>query len=189
MKLIKITRGVALVVLGCCLAIQAEPAVSLPLTYIQSGFMTGDGGDWYYASYEAKKRRVQAISRWFGAAEVLNMDVETPAGFKSIRDLSRAMGDWSQESGTPFLGFWSFPRFPGFFRPADIDAQPSDYRAAALKADGSLWMRRPPTAKDQESKIKFTGEVIDITNAKAVEDLFRRYARAMRWDGPPESSV
>ena len=175
----------------CCLSLpaQAAPEASWPVTYIQSGFATGGDADWVYPDYDAKKLRVKAISYWFDASEVLNFDVDTADGFADIRDLSRAMADWSRESGALFQGFWSFPRFPGFFRPEDIDAQPVSFRSASLKADGSLWLRRPPSADDQESKIKFTGEVADISNPEAVECLFSNYGRAMRCGGPPESSV
>lgn len=186
--MLSVGRICAAILLVPCLA-GAEGALPRPLTYIQSAFVTGGDGDWYYPTYAAKKLRVQAISRWFEAGEVLNLDMDTPAGFQDIRDLSRAMTDWPESSGKAFGGFWSFPRFPGFFRPQDLDAQPADYRSASLKADGSLWVRRPPLADNNESKIKFTGEVVDLCHAAAVEELFRNYARAMRQDGPPGESV
>ena len=88
-----------------------------------------------------------------------------------------------------FVGFWSFPRLPGYFRPEDIAAQPDDYRAVSLKADGSVWRRAPSPPDDNESKIKFTGEMLDLTNGDAVDELLAGVARVFRHDGPDDECI
>jgi hypothetical protein len=123
------------------LACAQEP--ELPFTYIQSGFTTNDPPMWFCATPERKKLRVEGISQFFDGSEVLDLDVDTVAGRQDVRDLAGAMREVSEEQQRMFVGFWSFPRLPGFFRPDDIAAQPADYRALSLKADGSVWHRAP----------------------------------------------
>ena len=166
------------------------PEAWLPISYLQSGFFTGHE-TWgaHYQDYEAKYIRARELSRVFDAVEVLNQNLDSPAGFREIRETARALRAVSEDREQPFLGFWSFPRFPGFFRAEDIDAQPASWRAASLKADGSLWRRYPSHPDDIESLIKFTGEKLDISHPEAVSTLLANVREAFRWDGPEESST
>lgn len=161
----------------------------LPITYIQSGFTTNDPPMWFCATLERKKLRVEAISRFFDGAEVLDLDVDTVAGRRDARDLARAMREVSEEQGRMFVGFWSFPRLPGYFRPEDTAKQPTEYRALSLKADGSIWQRAPSPPDDNESKIKFTGEMLDLTHEDAVDELLANIARVFRHDGPADECI
>jgi hypothetical protein len=161
----------------------------LPLTYLQSGFMTDSTPAWFYPRLEDKRRRALAIATQFSGAEVLNHDVDTETGRGDVRDLSEAMRLAGNELGRPFIGFWSFPRLPGFFRRSDIASQPDSYRAYSLKADGSLWRRLPSPVESNESRIKFTGEIVDITHEHAVNELLANVARVFRADGPVSECV
>ena len=169
------------------LACAQEP--ELPITYIQSGFNTNDPPMWFCATPERKKLRVEGISRFFDGSEVLNLDVDTAPGRRDVRELAWAMREVSQEQGKMFVGFWSFPRLPGYFRPEDIAAQPADYRSISLKADGSLWHRAPSPPDDNESRIKFTGEMLDLTNDDAVNELLAGIGRVFRHDGPEDECI
>ena len=160
-----------------------------PITYIQSGFSTNSPPMWFCATPERKKLRVEGISRFFDGSEVLNLDVDSVAGRRDVRDLAGAMREVSEEQDRMFVGFWSFPRLPAYFRPEDLAAQPDDYRALSLKADGSLWHRAPSPSEDNESKIKFTGEMLDLTNGEAVDGLLANVARVFRHDGPEDECV
>ena len=165
------------------------PPDRLPLTYIQSGFTTNDPPAWFYKTVELKTLRSEAISLFFDGSEVLNLNVDTTAGRRDVRDLASAMRRTSDANGRQFFGFWSFPRLPGFFRPEDVAAQPETFRASSLKADGSLWRRIPSLPEENESKIKFTGEYLDLANETAVRELLRNVARVFRASGPPDESV
>lgn len=162
---------------------------SFPVTYIQSGFTTNDPPAWFYRTPEQKRLRVEGIAQFFDGAEVLNLNVDTTAGRRDVRELSRAMQAVSRARGKLFVGFWSFPRLPGFFRPADVQAQPDGYRAWSLKADGSPWRRLPSLPEENESKIKFTGEMLDLANPEAVAALLANIRRCFRWDGPEGQCV
>ena len=161
----------------------------LPITYLQSGFFTGHEWGVAYRDYEAKVARARVFSRSFTAIEVLNQNLDTPEGFRDIRDTVRALRTVSEERDPPFLGFWSFPRFPGFFRAEDIAGQPESWRAVSLKADGAEWRRYPSHPDDIESLIKYTGEKLDITHPEAVEQLMANVRRAFQWDGPDDAST
>lgn len=165
------------------------PTDDLPISYIQSGFNTNTPPMWFCATRERKRLRVQGIARLFDGSEVLNLDIETSTGLRDIRDLSSAMRDVSRKSERFFYGFWSFPRLPGFFWERDIDAQPAEFRSCSLKADGSLWARRPSPPEENESKIKFSGEDLDLTCDAAVDQLLANIARVFRHDGRAVSCV
>lgn len=165
------------------------PQARLPLTYIQSGFSTDDPPAWFYKTVELKALRAEAISLFFDGSEVLNLNVDTVAGRRDVRDLATAMRRASEARAREFYGIWSFPRLPGFFRPEDIAAQPKTFRACSLKADGSLWVRAPSLPEENESKIKFTGEYLDLANETAVQALLRNVARVFRASGPPDECV
>jgi len=167
----------------------AAPPLTLPLTYIQSGFTTDDPPAWFYKTYDRKRLRVEGIAQFFDGAEVLNLNVDTATGRRDVRDLARAMRAVSAEQGRLFPGFWSFPRLPGFFRPEEVAKQPESYRAYSLKADRSVWRRAPSLPEDNESKIKFTGELFDVANGAAVEELLASIRRVFAWDGPEDECV
>lgn len=128
----------------------------LPLTYIQSGFTTNDPPAWFYATFERRKLRAECAAQFFDGAEVLDLNVDTAAGRRDVRDLASAMKAVSDERGQAFYGFWSFPRLPGFFWDRHIQTQPKEYRAYSLKSDGSVWLRGPSLPEENESKIRAT---------------------------------
>ena len=161
----------------------------LPLTYIQSGFTTDDPPAWFYKTYELKRLRVECAAQFFDGAEVLDLNVDSQAGREDVRRLAKAMADVSKHNGRAFHGFWSFPRLPGFFWPDHIKSQPAKWRAVSLKSNGDVWTRNPSLPEENESKIKFTGEYLDITNDAAVERLLENVARVFRWDGPQGECV
>ena len=169
--------------------ISKVPDQWLPITYLQSGFFTGHEWGAHYRDYDDKLNRARELSRAFDAIEVLNQNLDTPDGFHDIRDTVQAFKTVSEELEQPFLGFWSFPRFPGFFRSEDISAQPESWRAMSLKADGSLWQRFPSRHEDIESLIKYTGEALDITNKEAVKQLLVNIRNTFQWDGPSDSTT
>ena len=165
------------------------PPDRLPLTYIQSGFTTDDPPAWFYKTVELKALRAEAISLFFDGSEVLNLNVDTISGRRDVRDLAEAMRRTSETTGREFHGFWSFPRLPGSFWPEHIATQPDGFRACSLKADGSLWTRLPSLPEENESKIKFTGEYLDLTNEVAVSSLLRNVSRVFQADGHVDDCV
>ncbi len=169
--------------------ISRVPEQWLPITYLQSGFFTGHEWGAQYRDYDDKLNRARELSRAFDAIEVLNQDLDTPDGFHDIRNTAQAFKTISEDLDQPFLGFWSFPRLPGFFRAEDISEQPKSWRSMSLKADGSLWQRFPSHPDDIESLIKYTGEALDITNDEAVKQLLENIRDAFQWDGPVDSST
>ncbi|UCD29922.1 MAG: hypothetical protein JSV03_05450, partial [Planctomycetota bacterium] len=160
-----------------------------PQSYNQSGFTTNDPPSWFYKTYEKKKLRAECFSLFFEGAEVLDLNVDTEVGREDVRELSDAMRDLSNEIGWRFNGFWSFPRLPGFFWEDDINDQPADYRACSLKSNCDIWPRVPSYPEENESKIKFTAEVLDITNQTAVNELLANIAQVFDWDGPVNESI
>jgi hypothetical protein len=167
----------------------AVPASWLPIAYIQSGFITGTEWPWNQKTHEQRRLRAQYLSRRFNAIEVLNGDIDTAAGRRAVRELVQAFREVSADIESPLIGFWSFPRLPGFFRVEDLARQPESYRACSLRADGRLWRRAPPPSEDIESLIKFTGEALDLSNPRAVDEVLANAAGVFRHDGPHDQSV
>ena len=171
------------------LAVGVAGPLRLPITYIQSGFTTNDPPAWFYRDLKSKTLRAEGIHLFFDGAEILNLNVDSVDGRRDVRRLASAMAAAENESKRPFYGFWSFPRLPGYFRPDDIARQPVTFRATSLKSDGSVWVRLPSLPEENESKIKFSGESLDITNANAVSRLLANVARVFRWDGPDDDCI
>jgi len=168
---------------------QSVPTDWLPVTYIQSGFITGREWPSSLQTHNQRRLRAQYLSRRFNAIEVINGDIDTAAGRHAVRELNRVFRDVSDDPKRPLLGFWSFPRLPGFFRVEDLARQPESYRACSLRGDGRLWHRTPPPSEDNESLIKFTGEALDLANPRAVDEVLANAARVFRCDGPADQSV
>jgi len=169
-------------------SVAEEPRI-FPLFFTQSGFVTDDPPTFFYATYEKKKWRAEVFSLFFNGTEIGNYNIDSQAGREDVRELSQAMKDMVAETGRPFVGFWHFPRLPGFFWPEDVALHPDSYRAKALKSDGSLWVRYPLPPEDIGSKIAVTGDYLDITNRTAVDEMFANIARVFDHDGDPAECI
>jgi hypothetical protein len=140
----------------------------------------------YYRTLDEKILRARVFSRFFEGAQVNLLDLDSASG--RHRDISIAIGQIAAETGKPYFGMWKPPRLPGFFFAEDIDAQPADYRAQALKSDASLWERRPNRdTTEGATKTGTTADHLDITNQTAVSELLRNISRVFNQDGGTES--
>ena len=144
-----------------------------------------------YNTLAKKKVRVQHFAELFDGGEIANLRISGAfgdVGRQQTREISEAMRLESQTlGGRKFLGYYNFPRLPGFFWPEELAAQPASWRSHALKTDGTIWVRAPRAASSGSSQIDITGEHLDITNEAAVQQLLANIAEVFNQDGGSES--
>ena len=148
---------------------------------------------WFYNT-TSRKLNISTIiaSSGFDASEIGNYYISGVNGVEGrdqVRQVSTAMRQHFVMTGKPYFGFFSFPSLPGFFDPADLAQQPSDYRSQSLDSLGRLWERAPDPRdpNTQGYRVGFTGSHLDITNRRAVEDLLANVSVVFDQAGGNES--
>ncbi len=158
-------------------------------TWVQSGFHAEDPPVGFYDTLAKKQLRAEALSLNFRGSAVIALNLNTAIGLQEIRDISTAIGAAVASTQRPFLGYFSFPRMPGFFWPSELDLQSDSYRSQSLKSNGELWERRPRLPTEAHSRVAFTGQHLDITNPEAVGELLSNIRVLLDQNGPASTSV
>lgn len=169
--------------------------LSFPVTFVQTAIMLGDCSTYHDDTpslftkiltffLEQKVARATMLGNDFDGLEATATRLETPAARKDVREVSEAMRRASLAAGRRLSVFLSTPRLPGFYFSEDILAQPANYRAVALKSDGSAWTRYPPPFSENESRISVSGATVDLANKVARGDLLTSLRSVYRADCP-----
>lgn len=193
--------------------VQTPPldATELPTGYIQSAFFLGGSGcpslapcgcgapsgscAFYdpatcdYGDKERHKAFLRANLTRFNGGEVFFLSLESAADFQKVRTYTQAVDEIRQETGKEFVGYYLNGRLPDFFFPADLNAQPSTYRAKSLKSNGTLWTRRPETPAVLQTVFGLHGHHVDVANDTAVAALLARLEAVFDHEGSTTTSV
>ena len=166
---------------------------AFPQTYIQSGIFTGDPANysqegnyaWGGTYFDAAKKNLlfEYYSTLFNGTEVMVTSLRSPNALEDLRETSDALRNASKAKGEPFVGFYNFPRVPGFFFENELAMQPAEYRSYGLKSNGTLWKRVPSKWNDAESIIGLCGRHFDMSNTTARSQFFANFQKVMSADG------
>lgn len=193
--------------------VQTPPldATELPTGYIQSAFFVGGSNcpslppcgcaapgvscSWYdpatcdSADKTKEKAFLDSYLRRFQGGEVFFLSLESASDFGKVRTYHQAVDEVRQATGKEFIGYYGSGRLPDFFFPTDLNAQPSTYRAKALKSDGSLWTRKPESPQVLQTVFSLEGYHVDIANDAAVSALLARLEKVFDHEGSASESI
>ena len=183
-------QWIGLLSLWACAMLVATAPLKAQITFKQSVFEATHPPTFFLQTYQRKYNRALAFSQFFDGVEIIVLDLDTPEGLADLHNTVDAVRDVGTDTGTDFVGFWTFPRLPGFYHPnVGEPEQPASFRSRGLNSDASFWTKYPALPTDGRSKIPVTGDHLDITNREAVNLLLDNIAVAFDQDGAPETSI
>ncbi|MCH9651509.1 MAG: hypothetical protein K0U98_25000 [Deltaproteobacteria bacterium] len=173
------------VTLGLCYLLVGTSPLGAQESMIQSVMNTKAPPDPRYDEQAEKVALIEGYSHFFTGSEIGNYTISGvggASGRREVRRTSEAMRQAEANTGRPFLGYFHFPRLPGFFYDQELNEQPEQYRSLALRSDGTAWPKRPVPSCENESLIAVTGDHLDITYQPAVNELLANVARVFDQD-------